>query len=79
MHPVYTRFNKIEGNFAINNKDLKEDTIAKISAQGIKTGALHIKIRKTEGKELEEFNEKHGHHYAGIIGTLKKTFDSKKK
>lgn len=22
LHPVYTRFNKIEGNFAINNKDL---------------------------------------------------------
>ena len=79
LHPPYTRFNKTEGNFAINKKDLTEDLINKIVAGGLEVGKLHIKIRKTEGKELEEFNEKHGHHYAGIIGLLKKNFDTKKK
>ena len=42
-------------------------------------GTVHIAIRKSEGKEMDEFNEKHGHHYAGIIGLHKKNFDTKKK
>lgn len=77
--PPYTRFNKTEGNFALNNKDLNEDVLAKIVKGGLDVGSIHIKIRKTEGKELAEFNDKHGHHYAGIIGLLKKNFDTKKK
>lgn len=79
LHPPYTRFNKIEGNFALNNKDLTEEITDKIIKGGLDAGNIHINIRKTEGKELTEFNEKHGHHYAGIIGLLKKNFDSKKK
>ena len=79
LHPVYTRFSKIEGNFALNNVDLTKEITDKIVSGGLDAGNLHIKIRITEGKELAEFNEKHGYHYAGIIGLQKKNFDSKKK
>jgi len=79
IHPPYTRFNKKEGNFAINKKDLSEELKSKIEKGGLDIGSVHLTIKKSEGKDLDEFNEKHGHHYAGIIGVHKKNFDSKLK
>lgn len=36
-------------------------------------------MTKAEGDKLNEFWEKHGHHYNGIIDNLRKDFDKKLK
>lgn len=47
--------------------------------EGLTIGSDHFKIAKTEGKLLDEFNEKHRFHYQGIVDKLKKEFEAKKK
>lgn len=36
-------------------------------------------MKKAEGKQLDEFWEKHGHHYNGIIDNLRKDHNKKQK
>jgi hypothetical protein len=43
--------------------------------EGLKVGEETIKIVKTEGKLLDEFNEKHRFHYNGIVDKLRKDFE----
>ena len=74
VHPPYTRFNKIEGNFAVNKKEYSEELLQRFEKEGLTIGTDHFKIVKTEGKALDEFNEKHRFHYQGIVDKLKKEF-----
>lgn len=43
--------------------------------EGLKIGEDLFKIQKTEGKLLDEFNEKHRFHYNGIVDKLRKDFE----
>ena len=40
---------------------------------------MTLKVQKAEGDKLNEFWEKHGHHYNGIIDNLRKDFNKKQK
>ena len=50
VHPPYTRFNKTEGNFAINKKESSEELVQRFEKEGLTIGTDHLKITKTEGK-----------------------------
>lgn len=75
----YTRFNKNEGNFAIENKLVTPELVEKLEKEGLKVGETVLTVKKLEGKDLEAFQEKHGHHYNGIIDSLRKEFNKKQK
>ena len=45
----------------------------------MKVGDVTLKVEKAEGEKLNEFWEKHGHHYNGIIDNLRKDFNKKQK
>lgn len=47
MHPPYTRFNKTEGNFAINKKEFTNELAQRFEKEGLTVGADHFKIVKT--------------------------------
>lgn len=79
MFSPYVRFNKNEGNFAIEKKLCTEDLVKKLETEGVKVGETTLKVNKAEGKELDEFWDKHGHHYNGIIENLRKEFNKKQK
>lgn len=77
IYSPYVRFNKTEGNFAINKKQYNEAECEKLVKEGLKVGEALLTVSKSEGAKLDEFWEKHGHHYNGIIDSLKKDFNKK--
>jgi len=48
------RFNKTEGNFALN-KNVSKEIKEKLSNEGIKVGDEVIKVKVTSGDELKKF------------------------
>ena len=79
IHSPYVRFNKTEGNFAVNKKNLKEEDLKKLTDEGLKVGETTLKVSKCTPEQLSEFWEKHGHHYNGIIENLRKDFNKRAK
>ena len=79
IHSPYVRFNKTEGNFAVNKKHFKEEDLVKLEAEGLKVGEAEVKVGKSTPEQLSEFWEKHGHHYNGIIDNLKREFKKRVK
>jgi hypothetical protein len=79
VHSPYVRFNKTEGNFAVNKKNLKEEDLQKVVAEGLKVGETLLTVTKATPEQLSEFWEKHGHHYNGIIDNLRKDFNKRAK
>lgn len=73
----YVRFNKTEGNFAINKKQFNQEEADKLVKDGLKVGDTLLAVSKAEGPKLDEFWEKHGHHYNGIIDSLRKDFSKR--
>lgn len=45
--------------------------------EGLLVGEAQLKIKRAEGDSLNEFWEKHGHHYNGIIDNLRKEHNKK--
>ena len=79
VHSPYVRYNKTEGNFVVNKKTYTEEDVQKVVDGGLKVGEAEIKVVKSSPEQLSEFWEKHGHHYNGIIDTLKKDFNKRAK
>lgn len=73
------RFNKTEGNFAVNKKTFKEEDLKQLVEKGLKVGDTVLKVVKSSAEQLSQFWEKHGHHYNGIIDNLKKDFNKRAK
>ena len=48
-------------------------------ANGLKVGDVVLTVVKAEKEQLNEFWEKHGHHYNGIIEHLRKDFNKRAK
>lgn len=75
----YTRFNKNEGNFAVEKKNCTPELVEKLEKEGLKVGEVTLTVSKADGEKLNEFWDKHGHHYNGIIDNLRKDFNKKQK
>ena len=48
----YVRFNKDEGNFAVEKKLCTPEVVAKLEKDGLKIGETQITITKSEGDKL---------------------------
>lgn len=79
IHSPYVRFNKTEGNFAVNKKSFKEEDVQKVVAEGLKVGDTLLNVSKATPEQLSTFWEKHGHHYNGIVDNLRKDFNKRAK
>jgi hypothetical protein len=79
IHSPYVRFNKIEGNFAVNKKTLKEEDLKQLEEKGLKVGEAVLTVTKSSPEQLSQFWEKHGHHYNGIVDNLRKDFNKRAK
>jgi hypothetical protein len=79
IHSPYVRFNKTEGNFAVNKKNTNEIDFEPLLKNGLKVGDATVNVKKAEKEQLGEFWEKHGHHYNGIIDNLRKDFNKRAK
>lgn len=47
MFTPYTRFNKNEGNFAVDKKNCSAEVIEKLVKEGLTVGHTHLTITKT--------------------------------
>lgn len=79
IHSPYVRFNKTEGNFAINKNNYREEDVESLLKDGLKVGDAVLKVVKADKEQLGQFWEKHGHHYNGIIDNLRKDFNKRAK
>lgn len=79
IHSPYVRFNKTEGNFAINKINYREEDVAGLIENGLKVGDTVLKVAQADQAALSLFWEKHGHHYNGIIDNLRKDFNKRAK
>ena len=79
IHSPYVRFNKTEGNFAVNKKNYNEADFETLLKDGIKVGETVVNVVKADKEQLGLFWEKHGHHYNGIIDNLRKDFNKRAK
>lgn len=55
IHSPYVRFNKTEGNFAVNKKTFKEEDLQKLADEGLKVGETVLKVNKSTPEQLSEF------------------------
>lgn len=72
----YTRFSKKEGHFILSKSVVTPALLAKLQ-QGVRVGEDLIAVKKGEGKELDEFWEKHGFHYNGIMDRLQRDHEKR--
>lgn len=79
IHSPYVRFNKTEGNFAVNKKNYNEADFEPLFKDGLKVGDAVLTVTKADKEQLGQFWEKHGHHYNGIIDSLRKDFNKRAK
>jgi DNA gyrase/topoisomerase IV subunit B len=79
VHSPYVRFNKTEGNFAVNKKNYNEADFEPLLKDGLKVGDAVLTVTKADKEQLSHFWEKHGHHYNGIIDSLRKDFNKRAK
>lgn len=52
IHSPYVRFNKTEGNFAVNKKNYNEADFEALLKDGLKVGETIVKVTKTEKEQL---------------------------
>lgn len=79
IHSPYVRFNKTEGNFAVNKKNLNEEDLQTLVKEGLKVGDALVRVVKADKEQLSIFWQKHGHHYNGIVDSLRKDFNKRAK
>jgi hypothetical protein len=71
LHPIQQDRRQLRPEQKVVERELEK----KMLEEGLKVGEETIKIVKTEGKLLDEFNEKHRFHYNGIVDKLRKDFE----
>ncbi len=48
IHSPYVRFNKTEGNFAVNVKNINEQDLDNLVKNGLKVGDAHLNVVKSD-------------------------------